>query len=76
MTMATDGPRNHDGLGKVSPLQRGMPVYPLHASIQDILRTRCLLRAFLWFDAGQAAWRDGEYIVSQQLGSAIYVASN
>ena len=73
--MTTDT-RNHDGLGKQSPLLRGMPVFPLSMPIREVIATAQPMRACVWYDAGEAGWREGEYVVSQQLQVAIYVASN
>ena len=68
--------RNHDGLGKASPLQRGMPVFPLHAPLREVIKMAQLMRACVLWDAGEAAWREGEYVVSRLMDVAIYVGNN
>lgn len=74
--MIVDNTRNHDGLGRLSPLLRGMPVFPLSTPIREVIRTAQLLRALVWYDAGEAGWREGEYVVSQQLQAAIFTGHN
>ncbi|HEY5870716.1 MAG TPA: hypothetical protein VI542_34970 [Candidatus Tectomicrobia bacterium] len=74
--MLTNDTRNHDGLGKQSPLLRGMPIYPLSTPIREVIRTRALMQACVWYDAGEAAWTGTDAVESRLLRKQLRLGHN
>lgn len=73
--MATDT-HISDGLSPASKLLAGHPVHDPSASLVECGRVTRLMRAVLWFDAGEAAWREGELHASHHLRQGIWLAYN
>ena len=65
-----------EGLTPASKLLAGHPVHDPTASLVECARVTRLMRAVLWFDAGEAAWREAWRHQSTMLNRTVWMNQN
>ena len=65
-----------NGITPRSKLMHGDPVHDPDAALIECARVTYVMRAVLWYDAGEAAWREATRHQSRTLRRPIWMAQN